>query len=588
MNQIIKTAIFLGVAVAVTLTAWLTWPALRTGDKDDVRGQLLFPKFDPVEAASLRIVDFDEDTSTLRPFEVTQVKTKGKTRWTIPSHDNYPADAQEQLVAAATALMGLKILEVSSDNPGDHELFGVVDPESKESQGSTGVGTRVVIKDKKDKTLLSVVIGKAVADRPGLRYLRRDDEDRVYAVELKTDPLSPRFGDWIEKDLLQMKSSWDLQRVWIRDYSVDLLQRKEKVQQKSDLTLAYDDATEPRWKLIRDEIFRNNRPVPGKLAPDEELNTANLDDMKTALENLKIVDVCRKPAGLSADLKANADFLNNEEACESLSLRGFFPAGPEGQPDLLSNQGEVRFLMKDGVEYVLRFGAATGSDSSGKNAKKGGKKIQGQLDLNRYLLVMAEFNPEAIAKPVPIPLPPEPAKEEKAERGKTGQKIEKAANADKGKPTEKSKPADKAKATPTDKAGKGAAAKPELTKKEPPKPDLKAERQRIEKENKRNRELYEEKIAQGQKHVKELNDRFADWYYVISDDVYRKIHLSRDQVVKKKEKKDAHGKTGTAPALHDHGDHDHDHDHDDAGEFETPAPMGNGEKPNPRAPGGQP
>ena len=134
----------------MALAAWLTRPALPDRRRGDVVGKPLFPKFDPVEAASLRIVDFDEETSTLRPFEVTQVKDKGKMRWSIPSHDNYPADAQEQLVAAATALMGLKILEVSSDNPGDHELFGVVDPESKESQGSTGVGTRVVIKDKKD------------------------------------------------------------------------------------------------------------------------------------------------------------------------------------------------------------------------------------------------------------------------------------------------------------------------------------------------------------------------------------------------------------------------------------------------------
>ena len=42
------------------------------------------------------------------------------------------------------------------------------------------------------------------------------------------------------------------------------------------------------------------------MAADEELNTAKLDDMKFALDDLKIVDVSRKPAGLSADLKAAA------------------------------------------------------------------------------------------------------------------------------------------------------------------------------------------------------------------------------------------------------------------------------------------
>ena len=38
--------------------------------------------------------------------------------------------------------------------------------------------------------------------------------------------------------------------------------------------------------------------------------------------------------------------------------------------------------------------------------------------------------------------------------------------------------------------------------------------------------------------MEELNARFADWYYIISDEVYHKIHLSRADVVKKKEKKE--------------------------------------------------
>ena len=77
---------------------------------------------------------------------------------------------------------------------------------------------------------------------------------------------------------------------------------------------------------------------------------------------------------------------------------------------------------------------------------------------------------------------------------------------------------------------------------------MKAERERIEKENKRKQEEYDEKVAAGKKHVKELNDRFADWYYVISDDVYRKIHLTRADFVKKKEAKDK----AKDAAGHDH------------------------------------
>ena len=34
--------------------------------------------------------------------------------------------------------------------------------------------------------------------------------------------------------------------------------------------------------------------------------------------------------------------------------------------------------------------------------------------------------------------------------------------------------------------------------------------------------------------VSELNSRFADWYYVISEDVYKKLRLSRTQLVQTK------------------------------------------------------
>ena len=46
--------------------------------------------------------------------------------------------------------------------------------------------------------------------------------------------------------------------------------------------------------------------MPVKVPAGEELNTTKLDDLKAALDDLKIVDISRKPAGLSTDLKAAA------------------------------------------------------------------------------------------------------------------------------------------------------------------------------------------------------------------------------------------------------------------------------------------
>ncbi len=158
MTQCTKSAIFLGVAAAAVLAAVAMRPTMATVSEKDMRGKPLTAEFDPTTAASLDILEFDDSTSTLRPFLVAQaVDKKGKTRWSIPSHENYPADAKEQLAGAATALLGLKVLDVAGDSPGEHELYGVLDPAARGLRvGAVGVGTRVTMKDKDGKSRISM------------------------------------------------------------------------------------------------------------------------------------------------------------------------------------------------------------------------------------------------------------------------------------------------------------------------------------------------------------------------------------------------------------------------------------------------
>jgi hypothetical protein len=62
--------------------------------------------------------------------------------------------------------------------------------------------------------------------------------------------------------------------------------------------------------------------------------------------------------------------------------------------------------------------------------------------------------------------------------------------------------------------------------------DVQSERERITKENQRKIDERNDKIKKAEEKVQELNYRFADWYYVISEDVYKKIHLSRSDIIK--------------------------------------------------------
>jgi len=532
MNESAKTIGFVVVGVVAALGAWLSRPSLPVAGGPNTQLKELFPEFkDPLTAASLEIVAYDEATASPRQFKVAMVHD----RWCIPSHQDYPTDAKDQLSKLAASLIGLKVLEMPSDNPGDHSLYGVVDPDPKNLKaGATGVGSRVTMRDKDDKLLLNLIIGKEVPGREGLHYVRVVGQDPVYSVAVKTDKLSTKFSDWIETNLLKL-NSFDIKQVQVHDYSID--EMAGRVSPRSQTAITYNETGEPHWKLTEDKVFQDKKWTEAKLVDDEEVNAATLDAMKTALDDLKIVDVSRKPAGLSSNLRASGTFYSDNETRRSLQEKGFYIVPVQDYYELLSNDGEMRLLLKDGVQYVLRFGQIAGTSDEGskekgkadaKDGKKDDKKEESSgSGVNRYLFVMAEFNRDSVPKPELQPLPEEKPADDKKAEDKAGE----------DKKVEDKKAEDK----------KSEEKKADEKKADEKKVDLKAERERIEKENKRKQDEYDQKIKDGEKRVQELNARFADWYYVIADNVYQKIHLNRDKLVKKKEKKDAAA------------GHDHDH-----------------------------
>jgi hypothetical protein len=573
-----KTLTFVLVAGMAVLVAWEPWrPAPLDTSVPPSVGQKLFPDFtNPLAAKSLEIIKFNEDTASIRDFKVAQ--TKGL--WSIPSHSDYPADAKEHMAEAATALMYLKILGLASDRPGDQKEYGVITPDpAKLKVGMTGVGTRITVKDGKDKVLADLVVGKQVKNQPGQHYVRRADRDQIYTVGITTDKLSTRFDDWIEKDLLKL-AAYDVRQVELNDYSSQAGISAQgrpvlEIDKRNKIKLDFDDS-KSQWSLVEMNGFdEKGQPQAIKLAADEELNTQKLNDLKTALDDLQIVDVERKPKGLSQDLRASDEFLNNAEAMQSLGERGFIPVAPRaGDPrEIYSSEGEVTCTTKEGVRYVLRFGNLAGGSTPEEKAEDG--KPPKSAVPNRYLFVMAQFDDSQIPKPELQPVPGEkPAADDKskpAEEKPSAQKpaTEKPADA---KPADK-KPADKrpadkpalkrvpetktagqepqdaakseikptaADAKPQDAKAPDASATPqegetkEPAEKKPATPE-EEEKLAIERDNKRKQDDYDAAVKRGQDKVKELNDRFADWYFIISDDVYKKIHLGRNDIIKKKE-----------------------------------------------------
>jgi hypothetical protein len=79
-----------------------------------------------------------------------------------------------------------------------------------------------------------------------------------------------------------------------------------------------------------------------------------------------------------------------------------------------------------------------------------------------------------------------------------------------------------------------------------PQKRLQAERERITRENQRKIDERNDKLEKARTKVAELNYRFADWYYVISEDVYKKIHLNQEDVAMTEAEAEAEAAAGQA------------------------------------------
>ena len=547
-----KTAGFLGAGLLLLALGWAVQPRFKPATLKPAVERVLFPELtDAEKAASLEIIRYDDELATLYPFKV--IKTGGV--WVLPSHQNYPADAKDQLAAAATELVDLKALDVVTERAADHEVYGVIEPDQEKIKpGMTGVGQLIEIRDASGSKIARLIIGKedkqagVGSGSRRLRFVRKAGQDPVYRVELDTSKFTTQFGDWIEKDLLKL-TPWDVRSVELDNYTLAAVEsdgRLEVRQQRSEkMQLSYDDKASS-WQLTSLETFPNEdsaESVSEELKNNEEVDSTKLNDLRNALGDLQIIDVARKPAGLSADLKAAESFVNDVEAVSSLQQRGFLPL-PSGA--ILSTEGQTVIGMKDGVEYVLRFGAGTTVTEPGKagSGEVGDAPEESAETAARYLLVMAQFNEGLLEKPELAELPSLPEEDDKdgdsteqpKDEESEEEKAEKEASSDEKEPAD----ADVTAADLLKQADEAEAAMQKAIE----------DRRQVERENRRKQESFDEKVVEGKKRVAELNGRFADWYYIVSDEEFEKIHLNREAVIKAKAESasdTAQGSTGPVP-----------------------------------------
>jgi len=455
MSELMKTLSFAGGALALALIAAVTAPRPSLPDAFADIGEPFFPDFqDPNAAASLEVVEWDEDAGGAKAFKV--VNQDGV--WTIPSHHDYPADGADRLAETAAGVIGIKKDDFRSENVADQEALGVVDPLDETVASSEGRGKRVTLKDASGAVLADFILGEPMEERPELRFVRVPGHKRVYAARVDVD-ISTKFEDWIEKDLLQLERA-DVKSLRIKDYSID--ERTGMLDQRDEVTLEKDGES---WRA-------------DGMRSSQEVDRAKMSALLTAVDDLKIVGVRPKPAGLSATLtRAPGSGLTRADV-NSLQSRGYYFTR-DGR--LVSNEGELQVLSQEGVLYTLRFGEVVYGSGESVTAgtvepEEGAGEERGPGE-NRYLFITADFEPDG------LPEPPQPK-----------------STAFQDKPQ-----------------------------------DEWSDEDRSDKELYDAHEAWKKEVDAGREKADALNARFADWYYVIAADAYDKVHLTRRDLVKAKE-----------------------------------------------------
>ena len=451
MTELEKTTAFGGAAILVVALALATAPSRSAPDAFFDVGETFFPDFtDPEAATSLEVVEFDEDTAAAATFRV--MNRNGL--WTIPSHHDYPADGEERLANTAAGMIAITKDDFRSDNVTDHEAFGVIDPLDEGVSSLRGRGRRVTFRGASEEVLADLVIGNPVEGRPGLNFVRVPDQNRVYAA--RTDiGISTDFNDWIETNLLGVERD-DVKRIELNEYEVD--ERTGSVVRRGEFTVDW----------VEQDVWAGSDVPEG-----QEVDYVQMNLLVGGLMGLRIVGVRPKPEGLTGNLRQafEARTITNADL-QTMQARGFYPTQAG---EMLSNEGELKVRTDLGVLYTLRFGeilygsgnAVSIGDETSDDEETGGGE-------NRYVLINAEFDPEALPEP------------------------ERPANRDFENKAE-------SQWTDADRENRERA-------------DLHAQ--------------WDRRTADGRARAEELATRFASWYYVISAGSYNRVHKTRDELLK--------------------------------------------------------
>lgn len=427
-------------------------------------------------------------------------------------------------------------------------------------------------------------------------YVRRQDESNVYRIPLQID-LSTKFADWIEPDLLQIEAD-KVVAVKLNNYQIEerggglfggakTLMKKPGDQIDLSRKSSTDDWTMAELKeatetLKSDEVksivsvlddmaivdVKRKPTHDGRMLLDADLNYSLSPEQAKLMSVRTQEDLNRLSPAQQQEFQSVQVAI--AELQQDLQTRGFNFGSTGKQLELVSAGGEVQAATSDGLLYTLHVGKANADDkkeikvagasetidgekpdgeepaggepdgektaaadtptenaSDSNDNEKPEPNSEGDSSDNRYVLIRVAFDESYIGRNLEEPKAPvSPVKPEgytpEEEKPATESKDEESPEGD-----EDAAPQPKA----ADRDAKFVAYDEAVSAYEEAKIDFEVAMSDF----KRAQEERAEKIKEGKQKAKILNQRFENWYYVVSGENLATLQAKRATLIESKE-----------------------------------------------------
>lgn len=174
--------------------AYLTTTKMDKTKQKQKIGNKIFDSM-PINSVARVVIESDEGTVDLK---------KGENHWVVANRFGYQADFNT-ITDIVKKIHKAKSGRQFNGDEGTLARLGLIAPDSTEGIAENK-GLRIQLKDKADKPLLDLVVGKnrEGAAASGGQYVRRAEQETVYLIDQNFKYVQKKPAEWIKTDLLDI------------------------------------------------------------------------------------------------------------------------------------------------------------------------------------------------------------------------------------------------------------------------------------------------------------------------------------------------------------------------------------------------